>query len=76
MKLYLGSHLSWYAPGKQAELEIPLAAPALLSAILAQLGVPLAEVAIAAVNGNLVSLRDARVAESDRVELFPANGGG
>ncbi len=76
MKLYLGGHLAWYAPQKQSRLEISLREPVALSALLQDLGIPAAEVAIVAVNGTMVESPDARVRDEDRVELFPPMGGG
>ncbi len=76
MKLHLGGHLSWYGPQKHSDLEIYLPEPVALSALLQDLGIPAGEVAIIAMNGTLVELQDARVQDSDRVELFPPVGGG
>lgn len=76
MRLHLGGHLNWYEPQKRAWLEIPLAAPAPLIALLQQLHVPPAEVAILTVNGRLARLEAAVVSDEDRVEVYPAIGGG
>lgn len=76
MRLHLGSHLSWYVAGKPTQLEIRLQEPVALAALAAQLGLPSAEIAVAAVNGRLVRLEEARVSDGDRVELHPAVGGG
>lgn len=76
MRLHLGGHLNWYEPQKRAWLELPLAAPASLVALLTQLGVPPAEVAIVTINGRLIPLETATVGDPDRVEVYPAIGGG
>jgi sulfur carrier protein ThiS len=76
MKLYLGGHLDWYDPHKRAWHDIPLSAPTALLELLQRLGVPVAEVATVAVNGILVDLENVCVYDGDRVELFPAIGGG
>lgn len=76
MRLHLGGHLNWYEPQKRAWLELPLATPALLTALLTQLGVPPAEVAIVTVNGRLARLETATVEDADRVEVYPPIGGG
>jgi sulfur carrier protein ThiS len=76
MKLYLGGHLDWYDPHKRAWHDIPLSAPTALLELLQRLGVPAAEVATVAVNGILVDLENVCVYDGDRVELFPAIGGG
>jgi sulfur carrier protein ThiS len=76
MQLHLAGHLAWYDPQKRARLEVRLSEPIGLVALLQQLGVPPAEIAIAAINGKAVALEDTRVSDSDRVELFPPVGGG
>ena len=76
MRLHLGGHLNWYEPQKRARLELPLAAPVLLLALLEQLHVPPAEVAILTINGRLAQLEAAVVSDDDRVELDAAIGGG
>jgi len=77
MKLHLGGHLSWYDPQKRSWIEIKLSAPAMLGEVLKTLGVPVAEIAVGAVNGAAIfSFEDVRVRDEDRVELFPPVGGG
>lgn len=76
MHLHLGGHLNWYEPQKRAWLEIPLAAPVALPSLLEALRVPLGEVAIVTINGRLASLETTVVTDADRVEVYPAMGGG
>ena len=76
LELHLGGHLVFYAPQKQSRFSIPVDQPTELNVILQQLGVPLAEVAIVAVNGELVDLAASRVNPGDRIELYPPMGGG
>jgi sulfur carrier protein ThiS len=77
MKLHLGGHLSWYVPQKKSWVEIKLSEPTPLAEVLKTLGVPMEEIAVGAVNGAVVfSLDQVRVADSDRVELYPPVGGG
>jgi sulfur carrier protein ThiS len=76
IELHLGGHLSFYAPQKQSRFSVPIDQPTDLEAILQKLGVPLAEVAIVAVNGELVDLAATRVNPGDRIELYPPMGGG
>jgi sulfur carrier protein ThiS len=76
MQLHLGGHFNWYDPQKRAWLAIPLAAPVSLRTLLEQLHVPPAEVAILTVNGRLARLEGAVVSDGDRVEVYPAIGGG
>ena len=76
MRLHLGGHLNWYDPQKRSWLDIPLAQPTSLLALLQQIGVPSAEIAIAAVNRVSVPLEEAQVSDNDHVELYPPVGGG
>ena len=76
MKLHLGSYLSWYVPDQPSRLEIKLAKSVPLMELVERLQLPVAEIAIAAVNGVLVSLTDAVVSDEDHVELHPPVGGG
>ena len=76
MELHLGSYLSWYLPHQPSQLAIHLDQPIALMELVERLKLPPAEIAIAAVNGVLVSLRNAQVSDGDQVELHPPNGGG
>jgi len=57
-------------------MEIHLDKPIPLIDLVATLKLPSAEIAIAAVNGTLVSLHDALISDEDHVELHPPCGGG
>ncbi len=77
MHLHLGGHLNWYVPEKRAWLEVQLSEPTTLAAVLQKLGVPVAEIAVGAVNGAaILSFENVRVTDADKVELFPPVGGG
>ena len=76
MRLQLGGHLPFFAPARQGKLEVPLNRPARLSQVLSQLGIPVAEVYLTVVNGELVTLDETTVSDSDDVRLFPAMDGG
>ncbi len=76
MKLYAGGHLTFYMPGRKHTLEISLSEPTPLREVLARLGLPLPEVALAAVNGELVETETAVVSDSDQVRVFSAVNGG
>ena len=76
IEIHFGGHLVYYAPGRQAHLELPLEAPARLAPILAQLGIPLGEIAVTSINGAWAGLESAEVRPGDRIELFPPMGGG
>lgn len=76
MRVHLGGHLNWYDPEKRAWVELHLPEPIALLELMQHLHVPLAEVAVVAVNGSLVEPEQGVVADSDRVEFFPPVGGG
>lgn len=76
MQVHLAGHLSWYDAQKRSWLELDLAETMSLSELVRRLGVPIEEIAIAVVNGHAVSPAEARVSDSDRVELYPPVGGG
>ncbi len=76
MRVHLGGHLSWYDPQKRAWLELTPAGPIALLELVRRLGVPRAEIAVAAVNRRAVDLETAVAADGDTVEFFTAVGGG
>jgi sulfur carrier protein ThiS len=77
MKIYLGGHLNWYKPHKRKSIAFHLILPTLLMDVLAQLKVPIGEVAIGVVNGHAVfSFENVRVQDTDKVELYPPVDGG
>ncbi len=76
MQLHLGGHLSWYDPQKRSWLDVPLAVPTALADVIAALGLPPGDIAVAAVNGQAVDMAATRVCDADRVELYPPVGGG
>lgn len=76
MRLRLGAHLSWYAPQRQSTLELTLARPTALREVALGLNLPLGEIALAAVNGQLVDLHEAQVTDADQVALYPPIGAG
>jgi sulfur carrier protein ThiS len=76
MKLYLGGYFNFYTKTQQNWLEIELAEPAILGEILESLGIPPAEVHLAARNGELVDPQTTLVRDEDEVRLYPPVGGG
>ncbi len=76
MQIHLGGHLSWYDPEKRSSIQVPLSQPTLLTELVQKLGLPTGEIAIVVVNGQAVELDQARIADGDRVELYPPIGGG
>jgi sulfur carrier protein ThiS len=76
MKLQLGGHLPFYAFKRQAKLEVQLKQPARLKDVISQIGIPVAEVYMTVVNGELVTLDETTVSDEDDVRLYsPMDGG-
>ncbi|PKO22031.1 MAG: hypothetical protein CVU38_11515 [Chloroflexi bacterium HGW-Chloroflexi-1] len=76
MRVHLGGHLAWHDPQKRSWIAIDQVAPISLIDLAHQLGLPLAEIAVVAVNRCTVALDDTFVSDADRVEFFPPLGGG
>jgi len=76
MRIYLGGHLKFYHPQKDNWLEVELEQLTPLRVILDGSGIPLSEVDLVVVNGELVDLQEAMISEHSEVKLFPAVGGG
>jgi sulfur carrier protein ThiS len=76
MRIFLGGHLNFYHPQKDKWLEVDLAGPTPLVNLLTAAGVPLSEVQLVAINGEVVELEDAQVSEGDEVRVFSPVGGG
>jgi sulfur carrier protein ThiS len=76
MKLFLGGQFSLYIPGHPPSVDVDLAEPARLSEILSGLGIPVADIHLVVVNGQLVEMEEAVVNDQDIVKIFPPVGGG
>jgi sulfur carrier protein ThiS len=76
VKLHLGGHLAFYDPEKRSHLELEIKGKVSLVALLQQLKVPLAEIALVVVNSELVELENSLITNTDRVDLYPPIGGG
>ena len=76
MKLFLGGQFSLYIPGHPPSVEVEVSKPTRLSKVLSGLGIPVADIHLAVVNGKLVELDEAVVADRDEVKIFPPVGGG
>jgi len=76
MKLYASGHLDFYLPQRRSRIELELKEPTRLNELLAGLGIPLAEVHLVVVNGQLVELTEAIVSDGDEVKIYPAVNGG
>ena len=76
MKLIAGGHLAFFLPGRKSPVEVSVASPVLLTVVLDELGIPLGEVNLAAVNGRAVELYEAVVGDEDEVHVVSAVDGG
>jgi len=76
MKLYLGGSLAFYSPNKKPELEVSLNKITSLTRVISDLGIPIAEVQLTVLNGELVNLNEILVSDDDEVRLYPPVGGG
>ena len=76
MKLIAGGHLAFFLPGRKSPVEVSVKSPVLLTVVLDELGIPLGEVNLAAVNGRAVDLHEAVVGDEDEVHVVsPVDGG-
>jgi sulfur carrier protein ThiS len=76
VKLYAGGLLDFYFPGRRNRIVLELKEPTRLGEVLTGLGVPLAEVHLVVVNGQLVDLAETVVSDQDEVKIYPAVNGG
>jgi sulfur carrier protein ThiS len=87
MQVHLGGHLSWYDPEQRAWLELDVRDASLAcrtdlpvsltpASVALHLGLPRGEIALVAVNGRVVGLDAVLLTPDDRVEFYPAIGGG
>jgi sulfur carrier protein ThiS len=76
MKLNLGGQFSLYIPGHPPSVDVELKEPTRLNEVLVGLGIPVADIHLAVVNGQLVELEEAVVSNKDEVKIFPPVGGG
>ncbi len=76
MLVHLRGHLNWYDPLKRSRFELKLSETVALGDLLERLGIPQAEIAVAAVNGQAVEIATARLSDEDRLDLLPPVGGG
>lgn len=75
MILRTGGYLTFFMPGKKNSLEFDLNIPKPLAEILGELNIPLAEVAIIAINGDQATI-DQMVEQTDEVLIHSIVDGG
>jgi sulfur carrier protein ThiS len=78
MKVHLWGELSFYGPGRQGRFEVKVEGDTPILELLARIGVPWSDVAVAGLNGEIVRLDDPTltVRDGDRLDLFPPSSGG
>ena len=76
MRLHLGGIFSAYLPGHPRQVVLELEKPTRLIDVLAKLGIPLAEINLVTVNGEVVDLQEALVSHQDEIKLYPPVNGG
>jgi len=76
MKIYAGGYLTFYMPLKQSVMELSLSVPTPLKDVLLKMSLPLNEIHLAVVNGELVDVYSVTVQNTDSVQIFPAVNGG
>ena len=76
MRLYLGGYLDFYNHQHGNWLGVEINQPSHLKEILVELGIPVSDVYLVVLNGQLVELNETIVSGEDEVKLFPAVGGG
>jgi sulfur carrier protein ThiS len=76
MKLYIGGYLTFFAPDQQSEIDLPLSEGKQLVILLTEMGLPISDVSLVIVNGDIADLHQAWVNPGDMVKIFPAVDGG
>jgi sulfur carrier protein ThiS len=76
MRLHLGSHLKYFDELQRTNLEIELTEKQHLEDVLIRLKIPAGEIFLVSLNGEIVSMEDARINPDDHVQLYPPMGGG
>lgn len=76
MKLQLGDYFSVYVKDFQRNVDILLKGPTPLIQVLTGSGIPVGEIHMVVVNGEIVALDSALVSQEDVVKIFPAIDGG
>ena len=76
MRLHLGGHLNYYDAQQRHMLQIELVGNERLENILAGLGIPIGEIFLVSINGEVIALEDAWSQPDDYVQVYPPMGGG
>ncbi len=78
MQVRLHGSLGFYGPDRRERFEVALGRELTIGDAVRLVGVPLAEIAVAGLNGEVVRLDDPAitVSDEDRLDLFPPSSGG
>ena len=78
MKVHLWGELGFYGPGRNSKFEFPLGRSMPLLEALALMGVPVADIAVLGLNGEVVHVDEPGlfVTDADRIDCFPPSSGG
>jgi sulfur carrier protein ThiS len=76
MKLYAGGYLTFYMPQRITSMDIPLKSPQTVKDLLSELQIPLEEVHLVAINGDLADLDTTILHDTDVVRIFSSVNGG
>lgn len=76
MKLYAGGYLSFYLPQSKHSLEIRIDIPTSLKEVLGSLSIPVEDVQLVSLNGELADVETVIVSDTDVVRIFPSVNGG
>lgn len=76
MKLIAGGYLTFYTPDQRPDIDLPLKETVALRALLAEIGIPVAEIQLVVLNGQIVDLDQVNLKNQDEVKVFPGVDGG
>jgi sulfur carrier protein ThiS len=76
IRLHLGGHLKYYDEMQRSNLEVEMTEKQHLEDILIKLKIPVGEIFLVSINGEIVSMANAWINTDDHVQLYPPMGGG
>jgi sulfur carrier protein ThiS len=76
MRIYLDRYFNFYSRSRQPWVEVDFVEPARLSDVLENVGIPIAEVHLAVINGEAVDPHEIYISQKDQVKIYPPLGGG
>lgn len=76
MQLHLGGTLAFYDAARRSRFDVHLEGETAVLDLIRELRIPEAEIALVAVDGEVVSLERAHVDDGSRLDLYPPMSGG